>query len=456
MAPRILLLASLRWPIAARLAIAFTALGCRVEAMCPRQHPVAKTRVMRKIYSYNFLNPLASLRHAIASAAPDIVIPCDDNAALNLSRLYETLCVESSDRALASLITRSLGSPAACVLATSRGALMALAAEEKVRVPSTAVISAAEELNPWFERNGFPAAIKIDCTWGGFGVAIVHDQKQARLVFERMAAAPAFGKSVARTLLDRDPVPLLNLLTSTKRTITLQKFISGVPANRAVACWQGRVLGGISVEALQTQHPTGPATVVRVIENNEMAAAAERLVRRLGLSGLWGLDFILEAHTGAAYFIEMNPRATPICHLALPGGKNLPAALYTQLTGIAPLAPSLTIADEVIAMFPGEWHRQPASSYLRTHYHDVPWEEPELIKDCLNKPWAERGLIARCWARMRPKSIRKSLQRKIQTAIKIPNVVKIIPQSMPEYPSVKTFETLKEVSGSGETTKLLG
>ena len=80
--------------------------------------------------------------------------------------------------------------------------------------------------------------------------------------------------------------------------MTLQDHIDGHPANRAVACWRGEVLAGTSVLALRTQQATGPATVVRVIDNAEMDEAVKRLVQRLGLSGLWGVDFVIEAATG--------------------------------------------------------------------------------------------------------------------------------------------------------------
>lgn len=404
-APSILLTATLRWPIAARLAIAFAAMGCKVQVICPRQHPAAKTRAVDKIYAQSLFRPLAVLRAAIESAAPDLVIPCDDDAAIHLHRLYEAIHQESpSGNAISNVIARSLGSSAACALATSRGKLMALAAQEKVRVPDSAIIATTDELTAWLGHHGFPAVMKMDCTWGGQGVAMVQHHQQARNVFKRMASRPAISRAVARTLLERDLSFILNSLKPAKRTVTVQNFISGSPANRAVACWQGQVLAGISVEAMQTQHATGPATVVRVIENNEMTMAVNRLVRRLGLSGLWGLDFVLEAKTGAAYFIEMNPRATPICHLSLGAGRNLPAALYKQLTGVSPLNASTAIEHEVIAMFPGEWRRDPASAYLRAAYHDVPWQEHALMQDCVNKPWAERGLAARLWSRLRPRS----------------------------------------------------
>ena len=39
---------------------------------------------------------------------------------------------------------------------------------------------------------------------------------------------------------------------------------------------------------------------------------------------------------------------------------------------------------DTIALFPQEWTRDSESTFLQTAYHDVPWEEPELIRDCVN------------------------------------------------------------------------
>lgn len=410
-APAILLTATLRWPIAARLAIAFTDMGCVVEAVCPRQHPVASARAIRKTHAYSALAPLQSLRAAVASAAPDLVIPCDDNAAVHLHQLYlSTTADDPASNALRVLLARSLGTPGACALATTRGDFMALAAEEGVRIPRTRVATTQGELGAWLAQHGLPCVIKIDSTWGGQGVAIVRSHEEARRAFALMASRPSLRSALARLLLDRDASPLLNAMNQAKRTVTLQEFIVGAPANRAVACWQGQVLAGISVEAIQTQHPTGPATVVRVIENGEMNDAVKKLVRRLGLSGLWGIDFVLEAATGAAHMIELNPRATPISHLPLGDGHNLPAALFARFTGAPPPAPAGTIEHDVIALFPGEWRRDPASLHLRCAHHDIPWDEPGLVQECIAKPWAERGWIARLWARLRPRPFARQMQ----------------------------------------------
>jgi hypothetical protein len=407
------LTATLRWPIAARLAIAFANQGCRVEAACPRQHPVLMTSVVRRAHRHSVWMPLRSLRNAIRLAAPDLIVPCDDNAAVQLHRLYaRTRGCGPAALALREVIERSLGRPEACPLATARDRFMALAAQEGMKIPETVVAATPADLAAWLARHRLPTVIKIDATWGGQGVAIVRNHDEARRVFGAMTARPSLRHAVARWLLDRDPSALLNTLHRARRTVILQDFIEGTPANRAVACWQGRVLAGISVEALRTQHSTGPATVVRVVENREMFDAVERLVARLGLSGLWGIDFVLEASTGAAHMIEMNPRATPICHLPMGAGHDLPAALCAQLTGTPPRTPLAAIKHSVIALFPGEWQRNPASTHLRSDYHDIPWDEPALVQECVERPWSERGLIARAWARVRPKSVRLRLHQK--------------------------------------------
>jgi glutathione synthase/RimK-type ligase-like ATP-grasp enzyme len=399
----VLLTATLRWPIAARLAIAFAGLGCRVAAICPRQHPVLATRALQRAYRYPVLATLSGLSAAINSANPDLVLPCDDGAAVDLQRLHESIGTDVPQaHAMRALIERSMGDPAACLQATARGQLMALAGEVGVVTPANATVGSSAELARWLRQHGFPAVLKLDDSWGGLGVAIVEDLPAALRAFSLMTSRPRLVNALTRLLLDRDPRAFLASLDGVPRAVTVQEFIPGTPANRAVACWQGDVLAGISVEAIRTQHRVGPATVVRACPNPEMSRAVAALVRRLGISGLWGADFILHASTGVPYLIEVNPRATPVCHLAMAGTDSLPAALYSRLRCAVPQPVNARIEQEHVAMFPGEWQRDPFSPYLATGYHDIPWEEPELVRDSLARPWAERGLLARAKLRLRP------------------------------------------------------
>jgi len=112
-------------------------------------------------------------------------------------------------------------------------------------------------------------------------------------------------------------------------------------------------------------------------------SAAEKIARRLNLSGLCGLDFMLEAATGHAYLIEINPRSTQVGHLSLGPGRDIPAALFAAVTGQEPHTAAPLTTNDTIALFPQEWIRDSASPYLRSAYHDVPWEEPELIRACI-------------------------------------------------------------------------
>ena len=123
--------------------------------------------------------------------------------------------------------------------------------------------------------------------------------------------------------------------------------------------------------------------MLRLIENAEMSNAAERIARKLKLSGTHGFDFMLEDATGSAYLIEINPRSTQVGHLTLGLGRDIPAALRSAVTGnsVRP-APKVT-NDDTIALFPQEWLRDPASMYLQSAYHDVPWDKPDLIRACV-------------------------------------------------------------------------
>jgi hypothetical protein len=125
--------------------------------------------------------------------------------------------------------------------------------------------------------------------------------------------------------------------------------------------------------------------VLRRIAHPEMIATTEAMVRRLQLSGLQGFDFMLEEQSRDAYLIEINPRATQVGHLSFGASHDLPGALVSAISGIpAQPAPKVT-ENDTIALFPQEWLRDPASPYLHSGYHDVPWDQPDLLRACVRK-----------------------------------------------------------------------
>lgn len=401
--PRILLATTLRWPLAARLAIAFRQLGGHVEAWCPPGHPLEATRAVTRVHRANAFAPAGSLRAALQLAAPDLVVPCDDDAAIQLDGLHRRARA-GGDGALAALLERSLGTPAACLTAATRGDLMERAAAAGIRVPATARLRNPADLDAWAAREGFPAVIKVDRTWGGEGVTVVRNLHQARAAISA-AQGPSLPRALLQLLLRRDLSGLRRWHGMTP-AVTIQAQVTGMPATCAAACWQGEVLGTIEAFALETRTPTGPATVVEVVRHPAMADAARRLVRALGLSGFCGLDFVIESATGAAWLIEMNPRATPVCHLAPVAGPTLAAALCARLAGAAPPAAVAPPGGGIVALFPGEWNRDPWSPYLASAVQDVPWDEPGLVRECVALPWDERGFLARLRARFSPAPLR--------------------------------------------------
>jgi hypothetical protein len=81
---RVLLVTTMRWPFAARLAGAFAGQGAHVEALCPPGHVLGASRHVARLYPYHPLFP--RLAEAMALSRPDLVVPCDDPAAQLLAR----------------------------------------------------------------------------------------------------------------------------------------------------------------------------------------------------------------------------------------------------------------------------------------------------------------------------------------------------------------------------------
>ncbi|HXW93007.1 MAG TPA: ATP-grasp domain-containing protein [Terriglobales bacterium] len=375
-----------------RLALALAKAGCQVEALCPSNHPLAMTRAARRLHSYYGLAPLRSLRHAISTSQPEFIVPCDDLSTQHLYRLHEReRQAGEKGRPLCALIERSLGAPESYPLVSARAAFMELARKEGVRVPATLVIETADDLKRWASQFGFPTVLKANGSSGGDGTRVVHTLEEADRAFRRLQAPPLLARAAKRALIDGDNTLVWPSLLRRRSVVNAQAFVVGHEATSSTLCWRGVVLARLHFEVLKKVKPTGHATVLRRIEHPEMSDAVEKVARRLNLSGWHGFDFMLEAHTGNAYLIEINPRITQVGHLALGPGHDLPAAFYAALSG-NPIreAPKVTEKDTV-ALFPQEWIRDPASEFLRSAYHDVPWEEPALVSDSIRQSRTQRG-----------------------------------------------------------------
>jgi hypothetical protein len=385
----VLIATTSRWFPTARLAMALAHAGCTVDAVCPAGHPLSRMSAVRQTHSYRGLMPLNSFMDAVAATQPELIVPGDDLATCHLHRLYEQARQTGgeSGKALATLIERSLGSPESFPVVYARTAFINLARKAGVRAPRTEGIASLEDLRKWALQAGFPMVLKANGTSGGDGVRVVHNLEEAEGAFHALQAPPLLARALKRALVDQDRSLIWPSLRRQQFVVNAQEFVAGREATSAVAAWQGKVLASLHFEVIHKRDAAGPSSVVRLIENDEMSSAAETMVSRLHLSGLHGFDFMLEADTGHAHLIEINPRATQVGHLALGPGHDLPAALYSALTGNPLHAAPKATENDIITLFPQEWMRDPESPFLLSGYHDVPWEAPELIQACVGKRW---------------------------------------------------------------------
>lgn len=386
MKPTVLIATSCRWLSAARLSMALKDTGFVVKAVCPANHPLSKTRAVEQILTYSGILPLASLAGAIAVAEPDLIIPGDDLVARQLHALYhQERRKGSAGASICELIERSMGAADSFQVVYSRARFLQLAEREGVRVPKTQAIGDLDELKAWGDRMGYPSVLKANGTSGGEGVRVVHDAQQAESAFRKLQAPPILARVAKHVLIDRDSTLVMPMLTRRRSGVSAQTFIAGREATSLVACWKGTVLASLHFEVLNKQDATGPASVMRVIDNADMVFAAEKMVRQLNLSGLHGFDFMIEAQSGNAYLIEINPRTTQVGHLRLGAGRDLPAALHAAICGTA-IGETVKVTDnDTIALFPQEWLRNPASAFLESGFHDVPWQEADLVRLSLRK-----------------------------------------------------------------------
>ena len=351
--PVVLLVTTMDWPFPAQLAGAFAGAGARVEAVCSKGGMLSLSRYPRRFHRYQPLSPDASLMRAIAESRPNLVIPCDDLASEIVQRV--TGGQAFSDRHEFLTRAASVGAPAQS---------LALDGEDGV--------------NDAIRRFGLPLVLKCDHSWGGAGVVIAPTRQEALAAFRRFGKQSRL-RDLARFVRRRESHFLSRALSPVAPGISAQPFVDGHPATSSIACWQGAVVAANHFDVLVTSAATGPACVVARRDCREMENSAAVIARAFNLSGLFGLDYVRD-RGGRVHLLEMNARATPTAHLMLK--QDLPASLLRAAGLPARPRPPVTAKEEV-AIFPREWMRDPASPWLKNAFHDVPWDDPQIVRACV-------------------------------------------------------------------------
>jgi hypothetical protein len=382
MTNRILLYATMNWPSAARYAAGFVAAGGEVHAACPDNALVRLSRYVTKTHAYRPLTPLRALRRAIAASTPDLIVACDDRAVSHLVRLHAAEMKKSGvPSSVARIIARSLGKPENYARVISRYGSLQEVQDRGVRVPDTLPMASEADVDHGLSALGLPVVIKSDGSWGGEGVVIARTREEAHAAWRKLAHPPSRLRSLARALRRKDAHFLLAALKPEASPVSMQRFVPGRPAASAFAAHNGKIVALFHYDVLVADATIGPPNVIRRVNDTEMDRAARIVAERFQLSGLHGLDFIRD-EAGQVHLIEINPRATQGGTLPFGEGRDLPAGLAQTLTDSS-VGQRSAIDNDVVAFFPREIRRDPASPYLREGYHDVPHDDPAVLRAML-------------------------------------------------------------------------
>ena len=384
------------WPTAAYMAIACKRAGATVVSLSPLGNPLRTLKCVDAAHTYSARGSTKSFVEAITSFEPDIIIPMDDRTVEHMHALHADLASGKGrdGQAVRDVIERSLGDPSGYCLSGTRHAFLEEMRKSGVLVPDGAELSSDDDIETWCATHEPPWVIKAEGSWGGSGVIVASAVRDAKAAYKDLASPLAAHKALRFRLVDRDPFALTRFFHRKKRRVMVQAHIEGRQRTCMVASWQGRRLATISAEVLSTQGRVGASTVLRLIDDPIMDHAAAATAERLGLSGFFGLDFIIEESTGKLFLIEMNPRATQLGHIRVQGADL--AMRLLEAAGENPPSPQ-TYPDHgpVIAFFPQALRFLEEDANLQELPIDVPWGAPDLVEELLRPPWTKRGVVAR-------------------------------------------------------------
>jgi hypothetical protein len=394
MARKVLLFTTVGWTSTARYAGGFAAAAWSVDALCPPDAPVSMSRYVGEWNAYRPLRALASLRKAIDKARPDLIVACDDRAIGHLLRLFrKELKARGEQSSIVKLLRRSFGALENFDSMMSRPMSMKIARELGIRAPETVAVKTEAELESCIARLGLPAVLKVDGSWGGDGVIVAHTKEDAVRAFHRLLRPASRLRNALRAAKRRDAHYLLAAFAPPPQRVSVQKYVAGRSAASAFACWKGEITSALYYDVLVADGAIGPPNVIRRVDCPQMAEASRLVAKKFGLSGIYGLDFIRD-EAGDVHLIEINPRTTQGGTLAFGRGRDLPSALVESVTGCE-ASRRAAIPNDIVVFFPREWQRDPASPYLMSAYHDVPWDDPAVLEDCFESAEKERAAARR-------------------------------------------------------------
>jgi Carbamoyl-phosphate synthase L chain, ATP binding domain len=362
----------------ARMPFELQRAGFSVAMLAPRNAFAAHTAFVDQIGYFpadvklhEWIRILAGTARAVD---PALILPGDDITLRTLMQLVldppEGLRAEIRIE-LDTLIRRSLGDPAGWLETIDKSRLFELARRNGIAVAEGEVASDEESAIAIAGNIGYPVILRQAFGSGGRGVARCDSAADIRAAMRNFAEPDAWSPHRGQ------------------RFVT-QRCITGDVVNRASVAWHGKELAGFTRGRLATHPgPLGPASVVEFAGIPAVAEATGALFALVGMHGLIGTQFIIDARTSVPYLIEVNRRMLPAAHAGALVGVDLAAALFAAVSGVEwtgakdlPPGPGARLA-----LFPQEWYRDMGSNWLRTLPSDAPWHDPKLFSAMLRMPF---------------------------------------------------------------------
>ena len=355
---RLMIFSRKNWVGISRLPFALKQAGFEVGVVCPDGYYLSATAYAD--YKLPYASDMGRvelygvLQRAFQDWSPDLVIPGDDTSVWFL----RNACIKAAETLSPphlNVISQSLCKLEQREAVEMKTVLGAITDTLGIDFPAQLISPGLEEAIAFTQTHGFPVALKRDYTYAGLGVVICRDLRELR---ENHATVAEKSRQE-------------------KDDFALQQFIAGAPSSVSFSALNGKMLAAFAFRAEVTRNATGFTSIARIIENQTMITATEKLVSYFGYSGFGGLDFILD-ETDRPWLLEINPRPTPTSHLGTLVGADLCGALYVAMSGKA--VPALAAKRvERIAMFPYAWVQETQTIGEFSGYHDVPWYDPPLL-----------------------------------------------------------------------------
>jgi hypothetical protein len=377
------------WPSSARLPRELNAAGLAVIALCSANSPLRLTRYAAQVAIATPESLGVELERLILEHAPVAVIASDEQAVRHLHSLAGQASLSERTRAL---LHHSLGDPRFYPLLTSKWATAELAKSLNIAAPLQSRVDSVDDAAAFAGKIGFPVILKRENTYGGMGCYVCRSEGELRRGFKSLRSVSWLrrrlrtitrGSSFASpSALSRDP-------------LIIQKYHEGrLTFVAAVACDGVMVSGLTGIAEAVYPAPTGASTVIRAVDSPELLEISRTLIAETRCSGFVGVDFMLDRTSGRPYLLEINPRVTPLCHLARLLGTDLCAAFAASFAGLCAARPPGRKID-LVALLPNEWMRDPRSPHLEAAYHDIPLDDPALVEDAYGRLPPLRRLMVR-------------------------------------------------------------